>query len=108
MQKCNVRYKKSVDGFQAGLVVENVVYDELVKKWAEMGILVVTEVRDDAPPAPVVEVPDEGAAPPVSARKSAWREFLEAEGVEFEASATKQQMIEAWEGSRGSGNHHDG
>lgn len=123
MNTCSVKFLKAVDGHPVGRVIEGVVLDAMVEKWADMGLIEVqggepepeaaepepepeaVEAAEGAPKtavaAPVAaddgEVAPEGDAPPPSAVKAVWRDFLDSEGIEYPAGATKAAMIEAWE-----------
>lgn len=113
---CSVKFLKAVDGHPVGRVIEGVVRDAAIEKWADMGLIEVqggepepepeaVEAAEGAPKtavaAPVAadegEVAHEGDAPPPSAVKAVWRDFLDSEGIEYPAGATKAAMIEAWE-----------
>lgn len=111
---CSVKFLKAVDGHPVGRVIEGVVLDAMVEKWADMGLIEVqggepepeaAEAAEGAPKtaeaAPVAadegEAAPESDAPPPSAVKAVWRDFLDSEGIEYPAGATKAAMIEAWE-----------
>lgn len=85
----------------ARITVERTRYiDNLLRR----GYVNLIAVHEQADPQPVDEVPapepDAFGAPPESAAKSVWAEFLTERGVEYPADATKAQMIEVWS-SRG-------
>ena len=121
MTTCSVKFLKAVDGHPVGRVIAGVQRDSLIDKWADMGLI---EVNDEAPPqpeesaapdsapnqretAPVAaddgDLAPEGGAPPPSAVKAAWRDFLDGAGIEYPAGATKQEMIETWQQERADG-----
>lgn len=123
MQLCNVKYLKAVDGNPVGREVSGVVRDELIDKWEEMGLIRVTpaDAADETPPetalggtlaapqpAPAHEshnddddAPTGIQAPKASARKFEWAAFLTMQGVDVPDDATKAELIEAWDDSRG-------
>lgn len=121
MTTCSVKFLKAVDGHPVGRVIAGVQRDSLVDKWADMGLI---EVNDEAPPQPAETAAPDGApnqrdtapvaaddgdpapevgAPPLTARKAVWRDFLDREGIAYPAGATKQDMIETWEHERADG-----
>lgn len=123
MQLCNVKWLKAVDGNPVGREVSGVVRDELIDKWEEMGLIRVTptDESDGTPPetalgdTQAVQQPSldpvEGGdpfggatgipVPKASARKFEWAAFLTMQGIDVPADATKAEMIEAWDDSRG-------
>lgn len=119
MQLCNVKWLKAVDGNPVGREVSGVVRDELIDKWEEMGLIRVTPTDADdgttpetalggtqadpqAAPAPKEgEGPADGATPVQSDPKAVWRDWLDRHGIEYRSGATKAELIEAWDDSRG-------
>ena len=119
MQLCDVKWLKAVDGNPVGREVSGVVRDELIDKWEEMGLIRVTptDAGDGTTPetalgdtqavpqaAPVPEEggdPSGGATPVQSDPKAVWRDWLDRHGIEYRAGATKAELIEAWDESRG-------
>lgn len=119
MQLCNVKWLKAVDGNPVGREVSGVVRDELIDKWEAMGLIRVTptDADDGTPPETVVSGtqadpqsdpgPEEGgdfsggATPVRSDPKAVWRDWLDRHGIEYRSGATKAELIEAWDDSRG-------
>lgn len=66
------------------------------------GYVDLVAVHDDSEPEfTKAEVGGMFGAPPETAAKAVWAGFLTEHGVEYSVNATKAQMIEAWEASRG-------
>lgn len=86
MWTCDIEWLVAVEGNKPGDRQQNVAHDELMDKWAGMGLLRITRTTRPGAPGP-------------SGSKAQWRAFLESRGVQVHPRATKAQMMGQWHGA---------
>lgn len=79
------------------ITVERTKYiDNLIRRGYVNVIADHEPIRESLPESVTVPETDAFGAPPESATKAVWQEFLAEKGVAYPADATKAELLEAW------------